>query len=142
MEDERLQVLRLVETGRITPEQAAALLSALAPPGRAATDRAAGPTELATSAGGYVLAADSAAEGPRWLRIRVSDPAGRSSADVQVPLSVVSVALRVGARFLPQLRALDPSWVIETMTQRGRAGRPVFTFNDAAGGDRVVVTVE
>jgi len=142
VEDERLQILRLVETGRVTPEQAAALLSALAPARRAAAERASAPAELAAQPGGYVVAADSAAEGPRWLRIRVSDPAGRSSADVQVPLSAVRVALRVGARFLPQLRALDPSWVIETMTQRSRAGRPVFTFNDAAGGDRVVITVE
>lgn len=138
MEEERLQILRLVETGRVTPDQAAELMRALAPSSSPAPGPA--PAQLSTSRDGYFLAADSAGEGPRWLRIRVTDPAGRSTADVQVPLSIVRVALRIGARWIPQLRALDPNWVMETL--RLRAGRPVFTFKDASEGDRVVVSVE
>jgi len=134
VEEERLQILRLVESGRVTPDQAAELMRAMSPA------RPAERAELSTTRDGYFLAADSAGEGPRWLRIRVTDPAGRSTADVQVPLSIVRVALRVGARWIPQLRALDPSWVMETL--RMRAGRPVFTFKDASEGDRVVISVE
>ncbi len=87
-----------------------------------------------------MLAADSAAEGPTWLRIRVTDAIGRQTADVQVPLSIVRVALRIGSRWVPQLRLLDPAWVLATL--RLRTGKPVFTFKDSADGDRVVITVE
>ena len=129
MDEERLQVLRLVERGQITPEQASELLRALG-----ATQPAALPV-LSSGSGG------SAAPGvPTWLRIRVTDRNGRSIADVQLPLSIVRIALSVGSRWLPHLRMLDPTWVIETL--RERAGRPVFTFKDASDGDRVVVWVE
>ena len=127
MDEERLRVLKLVENGQVTPEQAAQLLRALGP-------------------SSYPLAGPSIAtggvrpDGPQWLRIRVTDRNGRSTADVQLPLSIVRVALSVGGRWLPQLRMLDPSWVIETL--RERAGRPVFTFKDASDGDRVVIWVD
>ena len=127
MDEERLQVLRLVENGQVTPEQAAELLRALGP----AQHPLVGPS-IATG-GGRV-------DGPQWLRIRVTDRHGRSTADVQLPLSIVRVALGVGRRWLPQLRMLDPDWVIQTLRERG--GRPVFTFKDAADGDRVVIWVD
>ena len=126
MDEERLRVLKLVESGRITPEQAAELLRALGP--------------------SYALTAPSIAtgsarpDGPQWLRVRVTDRNGRSTADLQLPLSIVRIALSVGGRWLPQLRMLDPAWVIETL--RERAGRPVFTFKDASDGDRVVIWVD
>jgi hypothetical protein len=127
MDEERLQVLRLVERGQVTPEQAAELLRALVPASR--------PAVQAIATGGRTTPGD-----PQWLRIRVSDRNGRSTADLQLPLSIVRVALSVGSRWLPHLRLLDPAWVVETL--RERAGRPVFTFKDAADGDRVVVWVE
>jgi hypothetical protein len=65
---------------------------------------------------------------------------GTATPDVQLPLSIVRVALGVGGRWLPQLRMLDTSWVIQTLRERG--GRPVFTFKDAADGDRVVIWVD
>ncbi|HEU5315501.1 MAG TPA: hypothetical protein VFX49_05285 [Chloroflexota bacterium] len=141
MDEERLQILRLVESGRITPDQAAELLRALGSGAR--EDRRRSRDDAPAPRGGesgFFLAADSATERPRWLRIRVTDPDGRRTADFQVPLSVVGVALRVGARWIPQLRALDPGWVMETLRQR--SGRPVFTFKDASEGDRIVISVE
>ena len=127
MDEERLQVLRLVERGQVTPEQAAELLRALGPSQPLAVPDIA-------------VGARAAVDGPQWLRIRVTDRNGRSTADLQLPLSVVRVALSVGSRWLPQLRMLDPTWVIQTL--RERTGRPVFTFKDSSDGDRVVVWVE
>ena len=127
MEEERLQVLRLVERGQITPEQAAELLRALGPSASLAA-----PTVTFGARGGAGV--------PQWLRVRVTDRNGHSTADVQLPLSIVRVALSVGSRWLPQLRMLDPAWVVETL--RERSGRPVFTFKDSSDGDRVVIWVE
>ena len=126
MDEERLRVLQLVENGQITPEQAADLLRALGP--------------AYPLAGPSIATGGSRVDGPQWLRIRVTDRYGRSTADVQLPLSIVRVALGVGGRWLPQLRMLDPAWVIQAL--RERAGRPVFTFKDAADGDRVVIWVD
>ena len=128
VDEERLQVLRLVERGQVTPEQAAELLRALGP-----SQALAAPTITFGARG-------SSTGVPQWLRVRVTDRNGRSTADVQLPLSIVRVALSVGSRWLPQLRMLDPAWVIETL--RERSGRPVFTFKDSSDGDRVVIWVE
>ncbi|HET7767384.1 MAG TPA: hypothetical protein VFN74_01340 [Chloroflexota bacterium] len=133
MDEERLQVLRLVERGQITPEQAAELLRALGP--NQPSQMLAAPTLT------FGARAMSGARGvPQWLRVRVTDRNGRSTADVQLPLSIVRVALSMGSRWLPQLRMLDPAWVVETL--RERSGRPVFTFKDSSDGDRVVIWVE
>lgn len=133
MDAERLQVLRLVESGQITPEQAAELLRAL---GQSQQPAVQSSHQLAPS----IAAGRSQVDGPQWLRVRVTDQNGRSSADLKLPLSIVRVGLSIGGRWLPQLRMLDPSWVIETL--RERSGRPVFTFKDSADGDRVVIWVE
>lgn len=160
--DERLRVLQLVEQGTISPEQAAELLAAMASaPARGGRHSGAptvsGDDDIEWShvdygdAGGasdQVLAsrepsrgwAGGAAGTASWLRIRVTDGTGRTTADVKVPLSVVGTALKIGARWVPQLRALDPAWLLATL--RLRVGRPVFSFRDAADGDRVVITVE
>jgi len=148
VEQERLQVLRLVESGRVTPDQAVELLRALGPTIDAVQDVAVlrpGPGTVRD--GGYLLASESAADktptdgdGPRWLRVRVTDRQGHSTADVQLPLSIVRIGLSIGGRWLPQLRMLDPGWVMQSL--RERAGRPVFTFKDSADGDRVVIWVE
>ena len=129
MDEERLQILRLVERGQITPEQASELLRALGP---APAPAFAAPT--------IAYGGRSSPGAPQWLRLRVTDRNGRSTADLQLPLSGVRVALSVGSRWLPHLRMLDPTWVIETL--RERAGRPVFTFKDSSDGDRVVIWVE
>src|SRR5688500_8127788 len=134
MDEERLQVLRLVESGQVTPEQAAELLRALGPSQQPAVPS---PHQLAAPS---IAAGPHQADGPQWLRVRVTDQNGRSSADFKLPLSIVRVGLSIGGRWLPQLRMLDPSWVIETL--RERSGRPVVTFKDSADGDRVVIWVE
>ena len=134
MDEERLQVLRLVERGQITPEQAAELLRALGPAQQPAVHLSHQLAPQSIAAGGRQV------DGPQWLRVRVTDQNGRSSADLKLPLSIVRVGLSIGGRWLPQLRMLDPSWVIETL--RERSGRPVFTFKDSADGDRVVIWVE
>jgi hypothetical protein len=168
-ENERLQVLRLIQDGRVTPEQGAELLRALeAPDARTGSGAQRGvkrqsgdeahasngnatrddldymddrPARGAWSGGGpYVVAAHSAVDGPQWLRLRVTDRQGRTSTDVQLPLSIVTAGLQIGSRWLPQLRFLDPAMVLGLL--RVRTGHPVFVAQDGPGGDRIEITVE
>jgi hypothetical protein len=163
--DERLRVLELVAAGSVTPEQGAELLQALqstrhgaanATVGTAGNgsrtgrplERAAvhGAANGATPAGepgrapGYLLSADRRADGAQWLRVRVTDRQRLVLADVRLPLSIVGVALRLGARWIPQLRLLDTAFVLATL--RLRQGQPVFHYQDDTGGERIEITVE
>ena len=70
MDEERLQVLRLVERGQITPEQAAELLRALNP-------------AQPLVAPELPYGARQSTGVPQWVRLRVTDRNGRSTADVQ-----------------------------------------------------------
>jgi hypothetical protein len=136
--DERLRVLRLVEAGTITADEAGALLDALPAAGGAAAPAA------AHAAGARPLAPAAALRWPNgsatWLRLRVVDRLGRQRVDVQVPISLVGTALRVGSRWLPQLRFLDPDAVVAALPLR--AGRRVFRVEDEVGGDRLELSLE
>jgi hypothetical protein len=147
VEDERLQVLRLLDAGRVTPEQALALLDALRPLARPPSPAAIEPSAAARSPQPprvnprLILppAAPSGA-GSRWLRLRVLDGRGRSKVDLQVPLSLLGLFLRVGSRWLPQLRAFDPDLVLAVAQWRGTG--KLFEAADEIGGDRLEISIE
>lgn len=154
MDDERLRVLKLVESGTITPEQGARLLDALeraagrqAPGQRRGFGRgwrmARGPLNVrfgpggGAEAGGQELGPPS---GARWLRLRVTDRQGRNKVNVQLPLSVVATALRLGGRWVPDLARFNPDIVLAAMQLR--TGGRLFEAIDEEGGDRVELLVE
>lgn len=98
--EERLQVLRMIQEGKITAEEGAKLLSALkSSASRAAAGQAAFYTQ---AAGGTGQAAGSDVSGGagKWFRVRVTDlRTGRRKVMVNIPLSLVDVGLKFGARF-------------------------------------------
>ena len=143
MEQERLAVLKLVESGAITAEQGVRLLNALQPP--AAVAAPAGPAALVEQPRRAALrtcavAAAGAQGRPRWLRLRVIDARGRSKVDLQFPLAVLGVALRLGGRWLPELRQLDPNAIVAAL-QLGSGGR-LFAADDGLEGERIELTLE
>lgn len=80
--EERLKILQMLEEGKITAEEAAALLRAI---GQKAGTAGPGPHG-----------------GGRFLRVRVTDVvSGRSKVNVTVPLQLVRVGLRIAERFAP-----------------------------------------
>ncbi len=80
MDDERMQILKMVEEHKVTAEEASKLLAAL--------DSGARPAEMPFG------------RAPRWIRIRVTDMVtGRSKVNVNVPIGVITAAGKLGARF-------------------------------------------
>jgi hypothetical protein len=140
--DERMRVLELVASGRVTPAQGAELLRALQPPpaARSAQSSAQPLSSSWNGALGSLMAPESAPDGAQWLRLRVWDRRGVGLADVRLPLTVVGVALRLGSRWVPQLRLLDSAFLLATL--RVRQGQSVFRYEDRAGGERVEITAE
>jgi len=119
--EERLRILKLVEEGKITAEEEAQLLSALNKGGRKR---------------GGVSESDS-----RWLRVRVTDlHSGKPAVNVTLPLSLVNVGLRVGARFVPDVEGIDLTSVADAL-QQGVTGK-IMDVIDEDEGQRVEIYVE
>jgi hypothetical protein len=130
--DERMQILKMVEEGTITAGDAAKLLSALEN-GAQKSDR---PAVRVVSSSGNRTA--------RWLRIRVTDSQGRQKVSVNLPLGLVNVGLKMGARFVPEMGEMDVNELMEEINaaiQEGTQGK-IIDVEDHEDGERVEIFVE
>lgn len=104
---ERIEILELLQTGKITAQEAADLLNNVTkaadqedPPQAAAAK----PQEL--NADHSVHAAVGVA--PTALHVRVSNKeTGRNKVTVNIPLGMLKFGLKLGSRFTPELEGLD-----------------------------------
>ena len=129
--EERLKVLKMVQEGKITVEQATSLLEALddAP----VAGGKAGAAPAAPSAG--------AAQPARWLRVRVTDTdSGRPRVNIRLPISVVSAGIKMGMRFSPQVEGMDMEELAKWITS-GEVGQVVDGV-DEEDGEHVEVFIE
>jgi hypothetical protein len=123
-ENERLRVLRMVEEGKVEPEEGARLLEAIRDMQKVSSER---------------VASKPAAS----LRIRVQE-AGRQKVNIAVPLSLARVALKLlpeSAREQMGAQGLDPSDLGRLVSQVEKAG-PLRILDVEDGDDRVEVFVE
>jgi hypothetical protein len=121
--EERLQVLKMIQSGQITADEGARLLEALE-----AEDR---PQEEPRPG--------SQVKGPSQFRIRVTDlKTGRQKVDMRMPWSLVNVGINMGARFArDEVKVED---FIEAV-QAGAEGQ-IMDLVDEEDGERVEVFVE
>ena len=121
--EERIKILNMVAEGKLSAEEGAKLLKAL------------------QSASGRAQAAGGGAGEPRHLRVRVtSADSGRVIANINIPMSLINVGLRMGARFAPDLEGLDFEEVMEAI-RHGQRGK-IIDVEDAEDGERVEIFVE
>ena len=124
MENERLQILKMVEQGQISAEEGAKLLEAL--------EEGIGKMQTASQKG---------SQQARWLRIRVSNLAsGGDKVNIAIPFRLVDLGLRIGARFAPNIEDLDVEKVVQAIRE-GTVGK-VVDVQDIEGGERVEIFVE
>lgn len=125
--DERLRILKMVEQGKISAEDGSRLLEALS-----AADR------RRSQAG---ATAGQAAGSARWLRVRVTDArTGRNKVNVTIPMGLVDVGLKMGARFAPEMEGFDLTQLAE-MIKSGATGKLV-EVQDREDGELVEIFVE
>jgi hypothetical protein len=123
--EERMQILNMVAEGTITAEEGAKLLAALDPESK---QRKASGTMGQPSA-------------PRWFRVRVTDlETGRDKVNVNLPMSLVEVGTRMGARFAPELEDMDFHDIMEQI--KGGAQGKIIEVEDTDDGERVEIYVE
>lgn len=137
-ESERMQILRMVEQGQITANEAAQLLSALGANNpepilnyetshvedRPLDDEPVGvaiesPIKLKTK--------------PRFFRVKVTDlTTGRSKVTVNLPIGLVNWGMKIGARYSSDVPNIDFN-ELSDMIQNGAEGKLVDVIDEEDG---------
>ena len=121
--EERMQIQNMVAEGQSSANDGAQLLAALEPEKKSVRSVA----ERSSPA--------------RWFRVRVTDlETGKNKVNVNLPMSLVDVGTRMGARFAPELEDMDFNDIVEQI-KSGAQGK-IIEVEDAEGGERVEIYVE
>jgi hypothetical protein len=124
--EERLKVLKMVQEGKLSADQASELLSMLDAP--------------STKAPVAPLMPPAPGRG-KFLRVRVTDSTnGRVRVNVRLPVSMVNAGMKMGMRFTPEVEGLN----IEDLAQfiaSGEVGQIVDVM-DEVDGEHVEVFIE
>lgn len=116
--EERLRILKMLEEGKISTEESVQLLQALK--GREGGDR-------------------PATAEKRWFRLRVTNTSsGETEVSVNIPLSLVWVGAKMGARFVPHVEGVD----VEAIMERIRDGEEGQLLDVVDGDERFEIFVE
>jgi DNA repair photolyase len=119
--EERMKILKMIEEGKVSAEEGAKLLAALASANR--------PT------GGL------SASGAKWLRVRVTEVnTGRSKATVQIPISLMEAGMKIGAHFAPEIDGVNMDQLMEAL-RSGMTGK-IIDVTDDEDGEHVEIFVE
>ncbi len=122
LKEERLQILKMIEDGTITADEGAKLLAAL--------EEGATKSEQIKSGGQA-----------RWMRIRVTDlNTGRAKVNVNLPMGLVSVGMKVGARFAPEMEDIDLDEIFQAIKD-GAQGQ-IVEVEDEEDNERVQIYIE
>jgi len=124
--EERLQILKMIENKQITAEEGAKLLAALEEHDRAENAKV----------------KPSPATSGKWFRVRVTDlKSGKRKVNVNIPLGLVDVGLKMGAKFAPAgIEELDIHQIL-TAIKSGTEGK-IVDVEDEEDGEHVEVFIE
>lgn len=121
--EETRRILKMVEEGTITAEDAAKLLDAL-------------------EASEGEAKAEAPARKPRWLRVRVYEGGKeRPSVNVNIPISLIGLVQKLGGRFLPDDAMGSFKQLLDEIAANPEAGK-IVEIADHEDGDRVEIVVE
>jgi hypothetical protein len=134
--EERKKILEMLQEGKLTPEAAAQLLGALGDE----AEQPSGPKQPHHPS--EPSSSDVPTVGkPRWLRVRVTDTdTGRPRVNVRVPMALVDMGLKLGARFAPEVDGIDIKALLEA-AQTESVG-PFVDVYDEEDGERVEIFLE
>jgi SHOCT-like domain len=125
--EERMRILKMVENKQINAEDGAKLLAAL--DAKAQNSEGEAPSPSPSTQG-------------RWFRVRVTDMnTGKRKVNVNIPLGLVDVGLKMGAKFAPAgLEGVDMKQILAAIKAGGEG--KVVDVEDEEEGERVEIFVE
>ncbi len=121
LKEEKMQVLKMIEEGKVTSEEGIELLNALEDKG-----------------------IQIGARTSKWLKIRVYDPNDKTKVNVNIPIALVDIGLKFATKFSPELKdtniqEFDFKEIAEAI-KNGAEGKIVDV--ESEDGERVEVLVE
>jgi hypothetical protein len=123
--EERMRILHMIQEGKISAEEGAKLLEALG------SSRKRPPAPPPRHPG----------RDARLLRVRITDlDTGKTKVNVNIPMGLVSVGVRLGARFMPSNADVDYDEIMAAIDE-GSSGK-IVDVEDAESGERVEVWIE
>lgn len=121
--EEHMQVLKMIEEGKISASEGADLIRALDKEEQKPSQPLKG------------------ASRPRWFRVRITDVnSGNVKVNVNIPVGLVNVGMKMGARFTPELDGLTYD-ELSDFIRSGASGK-VIDVVDSEEGERVEIFVE
>ncbi|NLX61839.1 MAG: hypothetical protein GXZ06_04875 [Tissierellia bacterium] len=121
--EEKLQILKMIEEGKITSEEGVKLLEAL-------EDRE------DTS---YIDV-----EKAKWIKVKVFEPDKKTNVDVTIPLSIIDVGMKIANKISPDFKkyGLSEEEIIEILNaiKSGASGKIVDVKGE--NGETVEIVVE
>ena len=124
LKEERMQILKMIESGTISADEGAKLLTAL-------EEGASKGERLSSSSSGQA----------RWMRIRVTDlKTGRAKVNVNLPMGLVNFGMKMGARFAPEMENVNLDEVLQAIKE-GAQGK-IVEVEDEDDNERVQIYIE
>ncbi len=121
LHEERMQILNMIQNGQLSPEEGAKLLAALK-----------GADKEQTVVEGAK---------PRWFRVRVTDlKTGKHKVNVNIPMALVNVGIKMGARFVPEAEGVDFEEIAKAI--RSGAQGKILDIEDEEDKERIEIFVE
>ena len=123
---EKLRILKLIQQGKITPEEGIELLEMLnkTTKGKMGQD-----------------SSESAKPSAQWFRVVVTDTTtGRIRVNVRMPVSLVNAGMKMGAKFSPQVEGLNQEQLADFI-RSGQIGKVIDVYDDD-DGEHVEVYIE
>ncbi|WIV12535.1 hypothetical protein [Proteiniborus sp. MB09-C3] len=121
LKEEKMQILKMIEDGKITSADGLELLGALEEKENLPISK--------TS---------------KWLKIKVHDPDDNAKVNVNIPLALVDVGLKMATKFSPELKNSDLKDIdfneIVELIKNGAEGKIVDI--ESGDGERVEIVVE
>ncbi len=120
--EERLKILKMIEEGKISAEEGAKLLAALAESRKPARK----------------MGVRGAGGGARWLRLRVTDTiSGKAKATINLPLGLVDAGLNIASQYAPDV-AFDE---LIAAINEGAEGK-IIDVIDEEDGEHIEIFIE
>ncbi|MCA9980221.1 MAG: hypothetical protein KDD89_05295 [Anaerolineales bacterium] len=133
--EERLEILKMIESGKITAVEGATLIQALNQTSNDPDTKPFGTTPPNQNTN---------TPEARWLRVTVTDPqTGDARVKLNIPIGLVNTGLRMGARFVPNLNQSEYKEFMSRMEEMSRtrqSGPVVDTVTES--GEHLTVYIE
>lgn len=126
LKDEKLQILNMIQDGRINAEEGVKLLEAL--------ENSLDIKDENVNSG----------KKAKWIKIKVLDTEGNTKVNVTLPISLINLGVKLASKFSPEIKEAglseDDMTEIFDAIKNGETGRIVDI--DSAKGDKVEIVIE